>query len=178
MFSKVKALNFAEVHQNLHRFSWCFQFNIQMVLWESALMSFRLLVSAWNLKANFSEGKQMGECSLLSFNSLKSLSSLWFYVPRWVVPVCFWAFSLCSILWTSIFFFRNSCLFFFFSFFLLFAGFIFLNDKGWVVELSLALIRMGSNCLLWWWWLLQTALAVGLWNGTCFVLLTWNHTLA
>lgn len=178
MFSKVKALNFAEVHQNLHRFSWCFQFNIQMVLWESALMSFRLLVSAWNLKANFSEGKQMGECSVLSFNSLKSLSSLWFYVPRWVVPVCFWAFSLCSILWTSIFFFRNSCLFFFFSFFLLFAGFIFLNDKGWVVELSLALIRMGSNRLLWWWWLLQTALAVGLWNGTCFVLLTWNHTLA
>lgn len=177
MFSKVKALNFAEVHQNLHRFSWCFQFNIQMVLWESALMSFRLLVSAWNLKANFSEGKQMGECSVLSFNSLKSLSSLWFYVPRWVVPVCFWAFSLCSILWTSIFFFRNSCLFFFFFFFLLFAGFIFLNDKGWVVELSLALIRMGSNRLLWW-WLLQTALAVGLWNGTCFVLLTWNHTLA
>lgn len=128
MFSKVKALNFAEVHQNLHRFSWCFQFNIQMVLWESALMSFRLLVSAWNLKANFSEGKQMGECSLLSFNSLKSLSSLWFYVPCWVVPVCFWAFSLCSILWTSIFFFRNSCLFFFF---LLFFAICWLHLSKW-----------------------------------------------
>ena len=71
-----------------------------MVLSELVLMNFKLLVSTWNLMVNVWEGKQMGQWSLLSFDSEKPPLLALILCPILGVIVCFWALGFCSVLRT------------------------------------------------------------------------------